>query len=540
MTTGYGLMHHSKQGIGRLATQLSSLRLMPFGATAHTFDHLSSVFREFIVDTLMRWYATLSLYPLFVDLRGRAVLVIGGGPVAERKIAALLRSEAQISVVAETLTEPLQELVARQALQWRQDPFQPDMLDTVWLTIAATDDATLNATVAKAGEARQRWVNVVDAPGLSSVQIPSVIHRAPLQVAISTHGAAPVLARRLRERIESLLPESIGPLVALAQRFRGRIRQRFPDLGSRRAFYDWLHDGPVGQALARQQEDEAVQRLESALAQPARPLERTGHVTLVGAGPGDPGLLTLAALRAMNEADVILHDALVSPAVLDLARRDASLIRVGKRGGGIHTPQTEIHRQLLEHARAGRHVVRLKGGDPFIFGRGGEEIEILREYGIAYRIVPGITAALACAAYAGISLSHRQHARSIQLITAHSREAVPSLDWLSLVQPEQTLAIYMGVAVLETVQQTLLRHGMPASTPFALIENGSLPSQRSLAGELGQLSQLALEHHIAAPALLVIGEVAAMAHRQHWFGRHLDARPAGTSLPSRLPAPLGT
>ncbi|MHC1478881.1 siroheme synthase CysG [Frateuria aurantia] len=481
----------------------------------------------------------MSLYPLFVDLKGRAALVIGGGPVAERKIAGLLRAGAQVSVVAETLTDALQELVTQQALQWQSSPFQPAMLDAVWLTIAATDDPALNAAVAAAGESRQRWVNVVDAPRQSSVQIPSVIHRAPLQIAISTHGAAPVLARRLREHIESLLPESIGPLVALAQTFRSRIRQRFPQLGPRRQFYDWLHDGPVGQALANRQPAEATQLLETALAaaDPAKPA--AGRVTLVGAGPGDPGLLTLAALRALNEADIILHDALVSPAVLDLARRDATLIAVGKRGGGIHTPQSEIHRQLLEHARAGRHVVRLKGGDPFIFGRGGEEIEYLREHHIPYQVVPGITAALACAAYAGISLTHRQHARSIQLVTAHTRDAVPSLDWLSLVQPEQTLAIYMGVAALDAVQQTLLRHGMAPTTPFALIENGSRPDQRTLAGELAQLSELAQAHGISAPALLIIGEVAAMAHRQSWFGEHIDARPAGR-LSAETPAQRGS
>lgn len=468
----------------------------------------------------------MSLYPLFVDLKDRAVLVIGGGPVAERKIIALQRAQACITVVAESLTEGLQARVRDGSLQWQSTAFSAAMLDAHWLTIAATDDTALNASVAAAGEARRRWVNVVDAPALSSVQIPSVIHREPLQIAISTHGAAPVLARRLRERIESLLPESIGPLIALAQRFRPRIRQRFPGLGPRRAFYDWLHDGPVARALASQQPDQAEQLLDAALEDTGTAPPRPGQVTLVGAGPGDPGLLTLAALRAMNEADVILHDALVSPAVLDLARRDASLIAVGKRGGGIHTPQQEIHRQLLEHARAGLHVVRLKGGDPFVFGRGGEEIEYLRRHGIPYRIVPGITAALACAAYAGISLSHRDHARSIQLITAHSREVVPSLDWMTLSRSGQTLAIYMGVAVLDTVQQTLLEQGMPAATPFALIENGSRPGQRSLAGELGRLSQLAREHRIASPSLLIIGEVAAMAHLQHWFGTHIDARPA--------------
>ncbi len=472
----------------------------------------------------------MPLYPLFADLVDRPVLVVGGGVVAERKAEALLTAGARVRVGAPALTATLREWVSQQRITYLPGRYRKEWQNGAWLVIAATGDPWLNARIAAEGTARRRLVNVVDDPALSSFQVPAVINRAPLQVAISTNGTAPVLARRLRERIESLLDPALGPLLQLTQRYRPHIRQRHPDMAHRRRFYDWLHDGPVRNLLRAAQPALAEHALQVALDAASTPAA-VGSVVLVGAGPGDPGLLTLRALRALNEADVILHDALVSPAVLELARRDAARIAVGKRGGGTHTAQDAIHALLLEHARAGRRVVRLKGGDPFVFGRGGEELEFLQHHGIAFEVVPGITAAVACAAFAGVPLTHREHAQSVRMVTAHCRDSLDTLDWAALARERQTLAFYMGVGQLDTVSRKLITHGRAASTPFALVENGSLPQQRTLTGTLGELPALARQHAIAAPALLIIGEVAALAHRLHWHGELLEScrRPARSS-----------
>lgn len=464
----------------------------------------------------------MSLYPLFADLAERPVLVVGGGAVAERKAAMLLAAGAQVRVGAPELTATLREWAAQGRIAHFPGRYEPAWQEGAWLVVAATGERALNARIAADGAARQRFVNVVDDPVLSSFQVPAVIDRSPLVVAVSTGGVAPALARRLRERIESLLDPALGPLLRLAQRYRPQIRARHADLGARRRFYDWLHDGPVRALLRSAQPALAEHRLQIALESPATPAA-SGSVVLVGAGPGDPGLLTLHALRALNEADVILHDLLVGPQVLELARRDAERIAVGKRGGGTHTPQERIHALMLEHARAGRRVVRLKGGDPFVFGRGGEELQFLRAHGIRCEVVPGVTAALACAAYSGVPLTHRDHAQSVRLVTAHCRQSLDTLDWAVLAQERQTLAVYMGVDQLETLTRKLLAHGRAAATPFALVENGSLPEQRTLIGTLRDLPALARRHDIRAPALLLLGEVAATARSAHWYGTLLDA-----------------
>jgi uroporphyrin-III C-methyltransferase/precorrin-2 dehydrogenase/sirohydrochlorin ferrochelatase len=408
----------------------------------------------------------MKLYPLFADLSRRAVLVVGGGAVAERKVAALLAAKAQVTVGAPLLTPQLESLVRKGRIAHRAGVFEAGWIDHVWLVVAATSDQALNAQVAELATLQRIFVNVVDDAQLSSFHVPAVIDRSPVIVAISSSGEAPMLGRLLRERLETLIDHSIGPLAALAARLRKRIRRRYPDLALRRQFYQKLLTGPVADLLRRNQPEAATAAAERELAAPRA--GAVGSVVLVGAGPGDPGLLTLRALRALNEADVILHDRLVSPDILELARRDADRIEVGKQAGNHHTTQDGIHALMLEHARAGKRVVRLKGGDPFVFGRGGEELEFLHEHGIAFEVVPGITAALACAAYAGVPLTHRDHAQSVRLVTAHCRSSMDTLDWAALAQERQTLAVYMGVAGLETVQAQLLAHGRAADTPFAL------------------------------------------------------------------------
>jgi uroporphyrin-III C-methyltransferase/precorrin-2 dehydrogenase/sirohydrochlorin ferrochelatase len=456
------------------------------------------------------------LFPLFADLRDRPVLVVGGGAVAARKVAALLAAGASVRVGAPELEPGLQALANSRQIVHRAGRFQPWWLDSVWLVVAATDDAAVNRSVAEAATIRRLLVNVVDDAELSSFQVPAVVERGPLQIAISSGGAAPMLARRLREQLETQLDESLGALATLLARQRDRIRARLPVLSLRRRWFDRLLNGPVPDLLRQQQAIEAEATLIDSLENISE-VESTGSVALVGAGPGDPGLLTLRALRLLNKADVILHDRLVSKEVLALARRDAEFIEVGKEAGNHHTTQHRIHELLLEHARGGRRVVRLKGGDPFVFGRGGEELEFLRAHDIAYEVVPGITAALACAAYAGIPLTHRDHAQSVRLLTAHCQSSVDALDWRALAQERQTLAIYMGVAELDKLREKLLEHGRSAGTPFALIENGSRPEQRVIVGSLDRLPEVARQHAVISPALLILGEVAALAERLHWF-----------------------
>jgi uroporphyrin-III C-methyltransferase / precorrin-2 dehydrogenase / sirohydrochlorin ferrochelatase len=459
----------------------------------------------------------MKLYPLFADLSRRAVLVVGGGPVAERKVAALLGAQAQVTVNAPALTPQLQRWVAAGVVAHRRDAFRESWLDRVWLVVAATSDVELNRLIATFAGLRRIFVNVVDDAALSSFHVPAVVDRSPLTIAISSGGEAPMLARLLRERLETLLDHSLGALATLAARLRKRIRVRHPDMAARRRFYESLFAGPVATLLRQGQPEAARQAAEQALA--AAPAPSTGSVVLVGAGPGDPGLLTLRALRALNEADVILHDRLVSAGVLDLARRDAERIEVGKQAGRHHTTQDGIHALLLQHARAGRRVVRLKGGDPFVFGRGGEELEFLRDHGIPYEVVPGITAAVACAAYAGVPLTHRDHAQSVRFVTAHCQSSRDTLDWAALAQERQTLAVYMGVAELAGLQARLAEYGRAPSTPFALIENGSRPDQRVISGTLANLAERAAFHAVRSPALLILGEVAALATSLAWFGR---------------------
>jgi len=460
---------------------------------------------------------TAALHPLFLDLRDRRVLVVGGGAVALRKVEALLGSGARIAVGAPQLHAGLAALAASGRIAHLPGRFAADWLDQHWLAIAATDDAATNAQVAACARARRIFCNVVDDAGLSSFHSPALVRRGPLQIAISSGGGAPMLARHLREWLEVQLDDSWGALTVLLARHRARIRRRFPDLGERRRWFARLLQGPLPARLRRQDPIASEQALLAVLEAGGADTQ-PGSVALVGAGPGDPGLLTLRALRLLNEADVILHDRLVSDAVLAMARRDAHYIGVGKQAGDHRTAQDGIHALLLEHASAGKRVVRLKGGDPFVFGRGGEELEFLRRHGIAYEVVPGITAALACAAHAGIPLTHRDHAQSVRLVTAHCAQSVDSLDWAALAQERQTLAFYMGVAGLETIRGRLLGHGRAGTTPFALVENGSRPQQRVITGTLEELPEAAARHAVRSPALLIIGEVAALAETLHWYG----------------------
>lgn len=453
--------------------------------------------------------------PIFCRLDNKPVLLVGGGEVAQRKARLLLDAGAQLTVVAPELDPELAELAANGSIEWLAGEFAPAQLTGKWLVVAATDRREVNALVYQSANQARIFANVVDDPKRSSFIMPSIIDRSPLMVAISSGGKAPVLARLLREKFEALLPQHLGAVAAFAGSLRERVKARFASMGERRRFWERLLGADrLGQALARGDSASANQLADSLFADES---QTGGEVVLVGAGPGDPGLLTLHALRQMQQADVVVYDRLVSDEVMALVRRDAKRIFVGKQAGNHCVPQEGINQLLLEEAKKGQRVVRLKGGDPFIFGRGGEELETLVGSGIGFQVVPGITAASGCAAYAGIPLTHRDHAQSVRFVTAHGKGGAQDLDWPLLAKDKQTLVFYMGLSSCATIREQLLTHGKAGDTPVALIERGTQPSQRVIRGTLDQLPALAVG--VESPALIMVGSVVTLADQLAWFGQ---------------------
>ncbi len=447
-------------------------------------------------------------FPVFFDLSDRAALVVGGGELAARKIRLLRKSGARVTVVAPRVNAEIAGLSAEKRVGHRGRGFVSGDVTGQAIVIAASGLEWVDSRVSEAARQAGIPVNAVDRRELSDFIVPAIVDRDPIVVAVSSGGTAPVLARRLRERIEAMLPSRLGDLARFADRFRSTVAAVVP-AAARRRFWEQFFAGPVaGQVLAgsAQSAREAMLGLVN-----ARPRITAGSVAIVGAGPGDPDLLTLRALRLLQDADVIVHDRLVGEGVLELARRDAERVFVGKARGHHSMSQDAINALLAARARAGQRVVRLKGGDPFIFGRGGEEVEHLRARGIAVEVVPGITAATGCAAVAGLPLTHRDVAQSVTFVTAHARDGEPQLDWRALATPRQTLVVYMGVAVADRLAARLIEHGLSADTPVAVIENGTLPTQRVVTGLLRDLGSLIAERGIAGPAALVIGEVARLA-----------------------------
>ena len=452
--------------------------------------------------------------PLFAALKGRPVLVIGGGDVAARKISLLRRAGARVQIVAQALSPDLRELVENQQAEWLAQAFDEAQLDRIFLVIAATDDPALNRRVHAAAEARQRLVNVVDDRPLCTFIFPSIVDRSPILVAISSGGTAPVLARLLREKLEALLPASLGRMAQTAGEWRERIKGRLTPVAQRRRFWERALTGPFAGLMAAGNEAAAEDALAQELARPERPV---GEIVLVGAGPGDAGLLTLRGLQMIQQADVVFYDHLVSDAVRDLVRRDAEMICVGKRAGSDSVAQQETNRLLVDAAREGKTVVRLKGGDPFIFGRGGEELETLSGAGIPFSVVPGITAASGCSAYAGIPLTHRDYAQSVRLVTGHLKHG-GALEWRNLAADSQTLVFYMGLNQAPTIAEKLMEHGMATEMPVALVENGTAVTQRVVTGTLRELGALAQQ--VESPSLIIVGPVVALRDRLNWFSNH--------------------
>lgn len=460
--------------------------------------------------------------PLFHRVRGETCVLIGAGSVARRKLELLLAAGAALKVVAPECNEEFTRLAGEGRLTLVQRRFQAGDLDGAVLAVAATPHALVNRAVFRAARARGIPVNVVDQPELCTVTFPAVVDRDPVCIAIGTGGASPVLARLLRTRLEAELPGRTGELAALAREFRAPVRERIADATARRGFWEAVLQGQVAELIYSGRPQAARRQLERQLDAASRAQTRVGEVYLVGAGPGDPDLLTFRALRLMQQADVVLYDRLVAAPILALVRRDAERIYVGKRAGMHAVPQQDINARLVEYARAGQRVLRLKGGDPFIFGRGGEEIEELAAAGIPFQVVPGITAASGCASYAGIPLTHRDHAQSVRFQTGHRQGDRVDLDWPALARPGQTLVFYMPLEGLGIICAQLIAHGMAPSLPAALVERGTRPEQRVFAGTLATLPGLVAREEVHAPTLLIVGEVVKLRERLAWFEGRAD------------------
>jgi uroporphyrin-III C-methyltransferase/precorrin-2 dehydrogenase/sirohydrochlorin ferrochelatase len=476
--------------------------------------------------------------PIFLDLRGRKGLVVGGGDAAARKATLMLGAGAWVTAVSpETLTDAFNDLLATDRLIHLREAFRPGHLDGMDVVFAASGDDVLDLAVHDAARARHVPVNVVDRPGRCAFIMPSIIDRSPVMVAVSSGGEAPVLSRLLRARLETLIPAAYGRLAALAGRFKQQVRSRFTTTETRRKFWEKAFLSPIAEMVFSGREQEAEANLKAMLeAQSDAP--GNGEVYLVGAGPGNPDLLTFRALRLMQQADVVVYDRLVSPPILDMCRRDADRFYVGKERDKHAVPQEEINMVLVRLAKEGKRVLRLKGGDPFIFGRGGEEIETLREHGVPFQVVPAVTAAAGVASYAGIPLTHRDHAQALVLVTGHLKDGSMDLDWDMLCRPRQTIVIYMGLKGLVTLCDEMKKHGMPGSTPAAIVQQGTTLNQKTVTGTLDTLPALAAQAELKPPTLIIVGSVVSLHDKLNWF--HPD--PAADDhwhTPLDKPASLG-
>lgn len=454
-------------------------------------------------------------YPVFLDLKGRKVLVIGGGENAERKIRLLLKAYASVHIVASDMTDTIRKQVQAGDLVHVGTEYQKKHLEAARLIVIADAPEALARRIYTAAVTAGIPVNAVDRPELSSCITPAIIDRDPVTIAVSSAGTAPVLARRIRKQIEDMLPAATGALAKWAGAARARVMARVKDGRARLRLWEAVFDGPTAKHALAGRVDEANKSLDTLLESAGNSPE--GEVYLVGAGPGDPELLTLKALRLMQQADVVLYDSLVTEAILDQARRDADRILVGKRCDKHTVPQEGINEMLVKLAREGKRVLRLKAGDPYIFGRGGEEVEKLAEAGVPFEVVPGVTAASGCATYAGIPLTHRDHAQSVTFVTGHGKGGKPDLDWRALANTRQTLAVYMGLKNLSYLTKNLRLNGMPASMPAAVIVNGSRPDQAKVVGTIANIADKISKADVDGPALVIIGSVVSLADTCNWF-----------------------
>ena len=458
----------------------------------------------------------MDYFPVFVKLKDQECLVVGAGEIAARKIELLARANANITVLAEQFSPQVKRLQSSCQLTFIQKRFAVSDIANYRLVVSATNHKETNILVANAAEEQNILVNVVDDPELCSFIFPAIVDRSPIIAAVSSGGAAPVLARLLRAKIETIIPPAYGHLAFLAEKFRAEVKAHIKLPAQRRIFWERVFQGPIAELVFAGNEVAAKEQLQQSLLKQKDTII-PGEVYLVGAGPGAPDLLTFRALRLMQQADVIVYDHLVSPEIIDLARRDSEKIYVGKERQQHTLAQDSINRLLADLALAGKRVVRLKGGDPFIFGRGGEEIETLVELGINFQVVPGITAASGCATYAGIPLTHRDHAQSCTFVTGHLKDNTINLNWTQLAIPNQTIVIYMGLLGLEKICQSLMAHGSPSDLPIALIQQGTTRRQRVITGTLSTMPAIISSMTIKPPTLIIIGTVVSLHDKLSWY-----------------------
>ncbi len=471
----------------------------------------------------------MNFFPVFMNLEGRDCLVVGGGNIATRKINLLVRAGARVEVVAPQLCDKLAALRDTGKITHSAREFEQSDVEGKTLVIAGTSRNEVNRRVSETAKAANIPVNVVDNPELCSFIVPSIIDRSPVQVAVSSGGTSPVLARLLRARLESYVPAAYGQLASLVESFRDKVKQRFSRIEQRRQFWENILQGEVAELLFAGRDETARSVLEKALRDSSDEPHPIGEVYLVGAGPGDPDLLTFRALRLLQMADVVVYDRLVAPPILDLARRDAEQIYVGKERDKHALSQENINQLLVRLAKEGKRVVRLKGGDPFIFGRGGEEIATLMDHGVTFQVVPGITAASGCATYSGIPLTHRDYAQSVVFVTGHLQDGSVNLNWNALAHSNQTIVFYMGLHGVGIVSRELIAHGLPSATPVALVQQGTTQNQRVVISELEKLEETVKSEQIKPPTIIIVGEVVKLHETLQWF----------KPLPGANPRPFG-
>ncbi len=457
----------------------------------------------------------MEFLPLFTDLKQRQCLIVGGGTVALRKARLLRRAGARVNVVAPEIDAELQMLVTQSGGQSWTESYTSERLADTFLVIAATDDRDLNERVSNECHASNIPVNVVDDPALCSVILPAIIDRSPLMIAVSSGGQSPVLARLVRSKLEASIPAAYGRLANLVGQFRDAVKARFSDIEDRRHFWEQTLQGPVAEMVFAGKDAVAAEMLKAEI--DAADLAPGGEVYLIGAGPGDPDLMTFKAMRLLQRADVVLYDRLVAPEIVELSRKDAERVYVGKARSDHALPQQDINKLLVHYAKAGKKVARLKGGDPFIFGRGGEEIEELAQERIPFQVVPGITAAAGCASYSGIPLTHRDYAQSVRFVTGHLKDGSINLPWSELCHRHQTVVFYMGLVGLPVICEQLIAHGREPETPIALIQQGTRPEQKVVTATLATMVETVAQNPVKAPTLIIVGEVVTLREKLAWY-----------------------
>lgn len=456
----------------------------------------------------------MDIFPISLKLQQQPCLIVGGGHIAYRKAVLLHKAGAVIHVIAPDIDANLLQLVEESQGQYIQALYPAQIqLNDYRLVIAATDDYAVNTQVFEDCEALKILVNSVDDPPHCRFMVPAIVDRSPLVISVASNGTSPVLSRQIRTQLETSISHGMGKLAEFSGKWRAAVKAKISNPDERRVFWEDLYASSLKERVFHDNLVEADRLIEQALAEWKTP---KGEVYLVGAGPGDPELLTLKALRLMQQADVVIYDRLVSPAIMELCRRDATKIYVGKARSNHAVPQEGINALLVEYASKGQRVCRLKGGDPFIFGRGGEEIQELFAAGVPFQVVPGITAASGCSAYAGIPLTHRDYAQSVRFLTGHLKEGSPELPWDELVYQNQTLVLYMGLVGLEKICEKLIEHGQRPDMPVALISKGTTPEQKVLVGTLADIASKVEENHIQAPTLTIIGDVVSLREQLQW------------------------